>query len=114
MSLNQMYTEPFRLVCYGLYEPVDVDESETVPHVFLHLAAVVLLSKVGSAQADVLPVLPSPGDGGPVRVTIIIIISSTNIFLLWSSRRVAVQGDGPALSGQSVPTAGLVDDVRGN
>ena len=81
--------------CIGHDGPVDVDEGETVPHILLDLAAVVLLSIVGSAQTDVLPVLPSPGDGG-----------------LRSSCGVTVEGDGPAFSGQSVPTAGLVDDVR--
>ena len=92
--------------------PVDVDESEAVPHVLLHLAAVVLLAIVGSAQSDVLPVLPSPGDGGPVWDNQDNHhISSQRISLLWSSCGVTVEGDGPALSGQSVSTARLVDDV---
>ena len=52
------------------HRPVDVDESETVPHVLLHLAAVVLLAVVGSTKSDGLPVLSSPGDGRPARVTV--------------------------------------------
>ena len=95
--------------------PVDVDECETVPHVFLHLAAVVLLSIVGSTQADVLPVLPPPGDGGPVMSQSPLVPAlPPNMFLLWSSSRVTVESDGPALCCQGVSTARLVDDVGRN
>ena len=83
--------------CFLRDVPVDVDEREAVTHVLLHLGAVVLLAIVRSTQPDILPVLPSPGDGR-----------------LGCSRGVAVQGDGPALSGQSVSAARLVDDVGRN
>ena len=45
--------------------PVEVDEGEAVPGVLRHLLAVVLLTVLVLAHPDLLPVLPSPGDGRP-------------------------------------------------
>ena len=45
--------------------PVEVDEGEAVPSVLRHLLAVVLLAELVLAHPNLLPVLPSPGDGRP-------------------------------------------------
>ena len=45
--------------------PVDVNEGQTVPHILLHLSALVLLSRVRLAQSDRLTVFSLPCDGWP-------------------------------------------------
>ena len=50
--------------------PVDVDEGEGVPGVLGHLLALLRLAELVLAHADLLPVLPPPGDGWSVLFSI--------------------------------------------